>query len=234
MCLLAIASRHTQPIRGGRIIAHRPCYLRGKFLIRRHRPGRVASGFGPRTVYDYVSDRIPYLILPVRQLSSEPSPGTASPGQPPKRCERAVGQYAGPASIRTFRRSAASEPSGSCCHAKIILHPPACPGGGPDKVGAPSSLPSHLFLRVSLNVRQLRELTARVPHFLFPKNSLVSHQLSEEGGIDVRGHHGQIIQAVEWLKSWSREGVIPGNGSDIRQVENVLSDLEQRATDMRI
>ena len=60
-------------------------------------------------------EHIPFLILPVRQLSSEPSgkpPGPAS-NHPPKRHERAVGQDAGPVSIRTIRRSATSEPSGN-------------------------------------------------------------------------------------------------------------------------
>jgi len=60
-----------------------------------------------------VCERIPYLILPVRQLSREPfgirrSDTRASrrarcrarlnPNDPPKRHERAVGQYAGPVS----------------------------------------------------------------------------------------------------------------------------------------
>jgi len=84
-----------------------------------------------------VCERIPYLILPVRQLSREPSGNTPGPSpsepsaeaprashqairrarlhpnHPPKRHERAIGQYAGPVSIRTIRRSAASEPSGN-------------------------------------------------------------------------------------------------------------------------
>ena len=79
-------------------------------------------------------ERIPFLILPVKQLSREPpgkTLGPSRPNHPPKRRERAVGQDAGPASNhppkrreralgqdagpvlnRIFRRSAVSEPSG--------------------------------------------------------------------------------------------------------------------------
>jgi len=83
-----------------------------------------------------VCERIPFLILPVKQLSREPSGKTPGPSRiassaeaprasrrarrrarleshpPPKRRERAVGQDAGPVSNRILRRSAASEPSG--------------------------------------------------------------------------------------------------------------------------
>ena len=85
-------------------------------------------------------ERIPFLILPVKQLSSEPSGKTPGPSRiassteaprasrrarrrarlesnpPPKRRERAVGQDAGPVSNRILRRSAASEPSGKTPH----------------------------------------------------------------------------------------------------------------------
>ena len=73
----------------------------------------------------------------MRQLSREPSGNTPGPSRiepssealrvsrravrqarlqsnhPPKRHERAIGQYAGPVSIRTIHRSVASEPSGN-------------------------------------------------------------------------------------------------------------------------
>ena len=64
-------------------------------------------------------ERIPYLILPVRQLSREPfgsrrcTENIRRSADMLKRYERAIGQAAGPVSIRTIRRSAASEPSGS-------------------------------------------------------------------------------------------------------------------------
>jgi len=80
-----------------------------------------------------VRECIPYLILPVRQLSSEPSPritrrsavrepsgNTPSPSRTIRRsAERSVRQYAGPPrskpfteASRTIRRSDTSEPSG--------------------------------------------------------------------------------------------------------------------------
>ena len=79
-------------------------------------------------------ERIPFLILPMKQLSREPpgkKRGPFRPKHPPKRRERAVGQDtvpasyhplkrhvravgqgAGPVSNRMLRRSAAREPSG--------------------------------------------------------------------------------------------------------------------------
>jgi len=62
-----------------------------------------------------VCERIPFLILPMKQLSREPlgkTPGPSRPNHPPKRRERAVGQDAGPVSNRILRRSAASKPLG--------------------------------------------------------------------------------------------------------------------------
>jgi hypothetical protein len=41
-----------------------------------------------------------------------------------------------------------------------------------------------------------------------------------------------IIEAMECLKSWAQEEVIYGVGSDVRKVENMLRDLEQRALEM--
>jgi hypothetical protein len=41
-----------------------------------------------------------------------------------------------------------------------------------------------------------------------------------------------IIEAIECLKSWAQEEVIYGVGSDVRKVENMLRDLEQRALEM--
>ena len=94
----------------------RGCRPSGAHPHRQYRPGRVAPGFGPHPG-GLVCERIPYLILPVRQLSREPfgsrrsatseppgkPPGPSRPNHPPKRRERAVGQYAGPVS---FQRSA--------------------------------------------------------------------------------------------------------------------------------
>jgi len=62
-----------------------------------------------------VCEHIPFLILPVKQLSRErlgKTPGPSRPNHPPKRRERAIGQDAGPVSNRILRRSATSEPSG--------------------------------------------------------------------------------------------------------------------------
>jgi hypothetical protein len=41
-----------------------------------------------------------------------------------------------------------------------------------------------------------------------------------------------IIEAIECLKSWAREDVVYGVGSDVRKVEAMLKDLEQRAMEM--
>jgi hypothetical protein len=42
----------------------------------------------------------------------------------------------------------------------------------------------------------------------------------------------EIIEAIECLKSWSREDLVYGPGSKIRQVEAMLRDLEQRAAEL--
>jgi hypothetical protein len=50
---------------------------------------------------------------------------------------------------------------------------------------------------------------------------------------DQRGSLGDdVIEAIECLKSWAREGLVYGAGSQIHQVERMLSDLEQRAAEM--
>jgi len=61
-----------------------------------------------------VCERIPYLILPVMQLSREPLGRRRSVRRSaePDRYEQAAGQYAGPVSNRTIRRSDTSEPPG--------------------------------------------------------------------------------------------------------------------------
>jgi len=95
----------------------------------------------------------------VRQLSREPSGNTPGPSRiepssealrvsrravrqarlqsnhPPKRRERAIRQYAGPVSIRTIRRSAASEPSGNT------------PGSSPSEPSAEAPRASHRAIR---------------------------------------------------------------------------------------
>lgn len=43
-----------------------------------------------------------------------------------------------------------------------------------------------------------------------------------------------IIEALECLKSWAREQVIFGAGTEVGQVEKMLEDLEQRALDMEL
>jgi len=72
-------------------------------------------------------ERIPYLILPVTQLSREPFGSRRSDTR--KRYERAVGQYAGPVSIRTIRRSDTRERyERAVVHTAgpASNHPPSC------------------------------------------------------------------------------------------------------------
>jgi hypothetical protein len=40
------------------------------------------------------------------------------------------------------------------------------------------------------------------------------------------------VQAIECLKSWVREELVYGVGSDVRTVEKMLRDLSQRALEM--
>ena len=43
-----------------------------------------------------------------------------------------------------------------------------------------------------------------------------------------------IIEALECLKSWAREEVIFGAGTEVGQVGEMLEELEQRALDMEL
>jgi len=43
-----------------------------------------------------------------------------------------------------------------------------------------------------------------------------------------------IIEALECLKSWTREGIVFGEGSDIRAVEKMLADLQFRAEEVNM
>jgi hypothetical protein len=41
-----------------------------------------------------------------------------------------------------------------------------------------------------------------------------------------------VIEAIECLKSWAREDLVYGMGSDVRKVEEMLRDLEQQSLGM--
>jgi len=43
-----------------------------------------------------------------------------------------------------------------------------------------------------------------------------------------------LIEALECLKSWAREQVIFGAGTEVGQVEEMLEDLKQRVLDMEL
>ena len=43
-----------------------------------------------------------------------------------------------------------------------------------------------------------------------------------------------LIEALECLKSWTREGIVFGEGSDIRTAEKMLADLQIRAEEMNL
>jgi hypothetical protein len=65
---------------------------------------------------------------------------------------------------------------------------------------------------------------------IYPSNDTPSERYTIT---DQRSKLGDdVIEAIECLKSWAREDIVYGAGSQVRQVESMLADLERQAAEM--